>query len=72
MWLKPISRVENCGLYYKPITNVNGNSRVVNQLETSRTDDVTVIIYDRHMFIAQASGVRVGVTYGELKLHFCK
>ncbi len=45
------------GLYYKPMTIVNDYSRVVNKLETSLTDDTRVIIYDHHMFIAQATGV---------------
>jgi hypothetical protein len=44
------------GLYYKPMTIVNDNSRVVTKLETSLTDDARVIIYDRHMFIVQAIG----------------
>jgi hypothetical protein len=34
---------------------VNDDSRVVNKLETSLTDDARVIIYDRHMFILQAT-----------------
>ncbi len=38
-------------LYYKPMTIVNDNSRVVNKLEASLTYDARVIIYDRHMFI---------------------
>ncbi len=35
---------------------VNDNSRVVNKLEASLTDDARVVIYDRHMFIVQATG----------------
>ncbi len=35
---------------------VNDDSRVVNKLETSLTDDARVIIYDHHMFIVQATG----------------
>ncbi len=35
---------------------VNDVSRVVNKLESSLTDDARVVIYDQHMFIAQASG----------------
>ncbi len=35
---------------------VNDDSRVVNKLEDSLTDDARVIIYDRHMFIVQATG----------------
>jgi hypothetical protein len=33
-------------LYYKPITIVNDNSRIVNKLVTSLIDDARVIIYD--------------------------
>ncbi len=44
-----------CGLYNKPITIVNEDSSVVNKLETSLIDDARVIIYDRHMFIVQAT-----------------
>ncbi len=37
------------------MTNVNDNSRVITKLETSLTDDARVVIYDRHMFIVQAT-----------------
>ena len=47
----------SCGLYYKPITIVNDDSRVVNKLETLLNDDARVIIYDHHMFIVQDSGL---------------
>jgi hypothetical protein len=43
------------GLYYKPMTIVNDDSRVINKLEASLTDHARVIIYDRHMFIVQAT-----------------
>ena len=46
---------ERCGLYYKPMTIVNDDSRVITKLETSLTDDARVVIYDRHMFIVQAT-----------------
>jgi hypothetical protein len=36
---------------------VNEDSRVINQLETSLTDDARVIIYDHHMFIVQPPGL---------------
>jgi hypothetical protein len=39
------------GLYYKPITIVSDDSRVVNKIETSLTDDARVVVYDYHMFI---------------------
>jgi hypothetical protein len=45
------------GLYYKPMMIVNDNSRVVNKLEASLTDEARVIIYDCHMFIVQATGI---------------
>ena len=32
-------------------------TRVINKLEASLTDDARVVIYDRHMFIVQASGL---------------
>ncbi len=34
---------------------VNDDSRVINKLETSLTDDAIVVIYYRHMFIVQAT-----------------
>ncbi len=33
------------------------NSRFVNKLEASPTDDARVIIYDRHMFIVEAAAL---------------
>jgi hypothetical protein len=44
-----------CSLYYKSMTIVIDDSRVVNKLEASLTDDARVIIYDSHMFIVQAT-----------------
>ncbi len=34
---------------------VNDDSRAVNKLETSLTDDTRVVIHDCHMFIVQAT-----------------
>ncbi len=34
---------------------IDDDSRVVNKLEASLTDDAIVIIYNRHMFIVQAT-----------------
>ncbi len=42
-------------MYYKPITIVNDDSRVINKLEASLADDARVIIYDRRMFMVQAT-----------------
>ena len=41
---------------------VNDDSRVVTKLETSLADDARVIIYDRHMFIVQATDWRKKVS----------
>ncbi len=43
------------GLYFKPVTIVNNDSRVVNKLEASLIDDARVVTYDRHTFIVQAT-----------------
>jgi hypothetical protein len=51
--------LETSGLYYKPMTIINNDSRVVNKLETSLTDDARVVIYGCHMFIVQATRVNV-------------
>ncbi len=45
------------GLYYKLMTIVNDDSMVINELEASLTDDTRVVIYDRHVFIVQATGM---------------
>jgi hypothetical protein len=39
------------------MTIVNDDSRVVNELDASLTDDARVVIYDRYMFIVQAIGL---------------
>jgi hypothetical protein len=41
------------------MTIVNDDSRVVNKLEASLTDNARVVIYDRQMFIIQATGSTV-------------
>jgi hypothetical protein len=41
------------------MTIVNDDSRVVNKLEASLTDDTRVVIYDRDMFIVQSTGAPV-------------
>jgi hypothetical protein len=47
-------KIETGGLYYKPMTIVNDDARVISKLEASLTDDARVVIYDRHRFIIQA------------------
>ncbi len=43
------------GLYYKHITVVNYDSSVINKCVASLSDDARVIIYDRHVFVVQAT-----------------
>ncbi len=38
------------------MTIINDDSRIINKLEASLTDDARVIIYDCHMFIVQTTG----------------
>jgi hypothetical protein len=38
---------------------VNDDARIVNKIDASLTDDARFVIYDRHMFIVQATGVSV-------------
>jgi hypothetical protein len=40
------------------MTIVIDDSRIINKLEASLTDDTRVIIYNCHMFIVQANGFR--------------
>jgi len=43
-------------LYYKLMVIVNYDSRVINKLEASLTDNARVVIYEHHMFIVQTTG----------------
>ncbi len=43
------------GMYYKHIMILNDDTSIVNKFEASLTDDTRVVIYDRHMFIVQAT-----------------
>jgi hypothetical protein len=45
-----------CGRYYKDTAIVKYASSIVNKLEALLTDDARVVIYDRHVFIVQATG----------------
>ncbi len=49
---------ETSGLYYKQMTIINDDSSIVNKLGASHTEDARVVIYDRQMFIVQATGER--------------
>jgi hypothetical protein len=44
------------GLYYKHTMIENYASSVINKLKALFTDDARVIIYDRRVFIVQATG----------------
>jgi hypothetical protein len=43
------------GLYYKHIAIVNDDPSIINKWWVSHTDDTRVIIYNRNMFIIQAT-----------------
>jgi hypothetical protein len=47
------------------MTIINDDSRVVNMLEASLIDNARVVIYDRHMFIVQATGIQEKMTEKE-------
>ncbi len=51
---------------------INDDSRVVTKLETSLTDDATVVIYNHHMFIVQANDQRKSVKSFLNSLTHCK
>ncbi len=53
--LNVVAPYKTCGLYYESMRIVNDDSKVINKLEASLTDDARVVIYDRYMFIAQAT-----------------
>ncbi len=44
------------GLYYKLTTIVNYASSIISEQSFQLIDDASVVIYDRHVFIVQASG----------------
>ncbi len=37
------------------MTIVNDDTRIINKLDVSLTDESRVVIYDRHMFIVEAT-----------------
>jgi hypothetical protein len=43
------------GLCYRHMMIINDNSSIINKLEASLTDDASVVIYNRQMFIVQAT-----------------
>ncbi len=53
--------IDTSGLYYKHIRILNYDSSMVNKFGASLTDDARVVIYDRHMFIVQATSYLIGL-----------
>ncbi len=51
--------MDTCGMYYKHMTIVSYASSINNKLEALLTDDARVVIYNRHVFIVQATGVNL-------------
>ncbi len=56
--IQSYQKIEVSGLYYKLMTIVNDDSGAVNKLEASLTDDARVVIYDRRMFIVEATAFK--------------
>jgi hypothetical protein len=54
-WVAVASYAYTSGLCYNHVMIVNDYSSIVNKFEASLTDDAKVIIYDRRMFIVQAT-----------------
>jgi hypothetical protein len=47
------------------------DTRIVNKLDASLTNNAKVIIYDRHMFIVQATGVSVINVFAAIIIKVC-
>jgi hypothetical protein len=52
------NRLERCGLYYKHVMIVNDDSSIVSNWSFKLIDNARVIIYDRNMFVIQATGLQ--------------
>jgi hypothetical protein len=48
--------IEICGLHYKHVTIVNDDSSIVTKWSSKLIDAARGVIYNRHMFILQATG----------------
>ncbi len=55
LYLNVVHFINTSGLHYKFMTILNDDARVINKLEALLTDDASVVIYDHHMFIVQAT-----------------
>ncbi len=61
------------GMYYKHVTIVNNDFRIVNKCQASFTDDARDVIYDQHMFIVQAiTSFGVELTKASYDYHLCR
>jgi hypothetical protein len=49
--------IETSGVYYKHMKIVNDDSSVVSKWSSEQIDVARVVIYDRNMFIIQATGL---------------
>jgi hypothetical protein len=60
------------GLYYKHVTIENYASSGINRLKASLNDNARFVIYNRHMFIVQATGMCYKTFYNgnSLKSYF--
>ncbi len=53
---KKFHNTDISGLYYKHMTIIIYTSSIINKLEALLTDDARVVIYNRLVFIVQATG----------------
>ncbi len=55
-----------CGLYYKHVMIVNDASSGINKWSLELIDTARGVIYDRHMFIVQATDLKWNIDYFQL------
>ncbi len=56
---KQCCEYDSSGLCNKHVMIVNDDSRVISKGSIKLSDDLRVVIYDRHRFIIQATGVLI-------------
>ncbi len=62
-WKNQLPVYDASGLYYKHMTIVNDDSNVIIKWSCKLIDTARGVIYDRHMFIVQATGGSMGPRY---------